>query len=357
MKILIIEDEEPIRQTLQDLLELNGHTVMAAACGEEGLQLAEREPGLILCDINMPGINGYQVLSALQQNPRTHAIPFIFLTALVDRAAQRRGMELGANDFITKPFSERDILAAIDASVRRQQSLRQRIEALLFERRIEAGADWSHELMTPLNGVLGGLQLIEAEADTIKPGELKDLLGLIRAGAARQQALSNKLVRYFELERLRAALPGKRANCDAPESISAGANSGAQQENRVGDVTVRCEAAKLPVAEAHLISAVVELVSNACRFSKPGQPVTVSGTQRDGRYRITVTDEGVGMTAEQCATAGPFRQFDRSRYNQQGLGLGIAIARATAELGGGSLRLEPGPGGRGLQAVLDLPCA
>jgi len=120
MKILIIEDEEDIRQTLQDLLEIHGHTLLAAAEGREGLKLAEERPDLILCDINMPGMNGYEVVAAIQQLPHCRDIPFIFLTAMADRAAQRRGMELGADDYLTKPCSERELLEAIAARVRRQ---------------------------------------------------------------------------------------------------------------------------------------------------------------------------------------------------------------------------------------------
>jgi two-component system sensor histidine kinase/response regulator len=83
-------------------------------------------------------------------------------------------MALGADDYITKPFTERAMVEAISAQVRRQQPLRERLQQLLAERSMVIGANWSHELMTPLNGVLGGLEMIEEEADNIQPGELKE---------------------------------------------------------------------------------------------------------------------------------------------------------------------------------------
>ena len=356
MKILVIEDELAVRQTLEDLLELNGHTVLAAADGIEGVKLAERRPDLILCDVRMPGMDGYEVIAAIQKLPQCRDIPFIFLTARAGRDDQRRGMALGADDYITKPFTERDIVEAIAARFRRQQPLRERIEQLLDERRREASAEWSHALMTPLNGVLGGLQLIELEAETIEPGELKELLGLIRASAERQQALSRKLVVYHELERIKTAPPAL-ASCDGPAAVAAGAVHAAEEGKRSSDLTVRCEPGSVPIAAAFLTAGVAELTENAFQFSKPGEPVTVTGTCRGGRYRIEIADQGPGMTAEQCARATGFTQFEQTRHNQQGLGLGLAIARAAAEIAGGQLLLEaPGPGQRGLRACLDLPC-
>jgi DNA-binding response OmpR family regulator/anti-sigma regulatory factor (Ser/Thr protein kinase) len=358
MKILIIEDESAIRETLKDILELNGYTILAAADGPAGVTLAAHGPDIIFCDIGLPGMDGFQVLTAIRALPSGRDVPFVFLTARSDRSDQRRGMGLGADDYITKPFTEREILDAIQARVHRQQPLRDRLAQLLDERRSELGAQWSHELMTPLNGVLGGLELIEAEVESIDPSELKELLGLIRAGAERQHALSRKLVLYFELERLRGSPPAKTPRGCARDGIATGAQRAAQAEKRLADISVRAEPAFVRLNEAHLAAAVEELVANALRFSKAGQPVTVVGTAREGRYLVEVTDCGPGMTADQRAQVAAFRQFDRPKFNQQGLGLGLAIARSAAELAGGRLQLEPVHSDQsGLRATLDLVCS
>lgn len=122
MNILIIEDEPAIRETLQLCLELNGHTVIAAEDGPAGVRLAAQRPDLILCDVGLPGLDGYGVIAAIQQLPACRDIPFIFLTARAGRDDLRRGMSLGADDYITKPFTQRDILDAIAARLRRQQT-------------------------------------------------------------------------------------------------------------------------------------------------------------------------------------------------------------------------------------------
>lgn len=357
MKILIVEDEPLIRETLQEMLQLNGHTVLAAADGPEGIRLTQEAPDLVFCDIGLPGKDGYEVLAAIRATPLGREIPFVFLTARADRSDQRRGMALGADDYITKPFSEKDILDAIQARLSRQQPLRERINELVSRHRSEAGAEWSHELMTPLNGVLGGLELIEAEAETITPTELRDLLALIRAGAERQHALARKLVLYYELERLRFRPPAKPFSAQIPAAVVEAAERIARVEKRAGDLNVRCDPGSAPLAPAHLGAAVAELVENAFRFSLPGQTVSVSGFRRDRHYLIAVTDHGPGLSAEQRTMIAPFVQFDRARHNQQGLGLGLAIARTAAELTGGQLQLEPAQADQsGLKATLDLIC-
>ncbi|MEN9663626.1 MAG: hypothetical protein RL324_2575 [Verrucomicrobiota bacterium] len=356
MKILIIEDDEAIRDTLRDLLEINGHIVIDATDGLSGVERAKELPELILCDIGLPGLDGYQVLSALQQLPACRAIPFIFLTARSDRQDQRQGMALGADDYITKPFSQKEILDAIEARVRRHRPLRERLEELLRQQKTEVGANWSHELLTPLTGLMGGLELIEADADQITPSELKELLALIRAGAERQEALARKLILHFELERLKAVPPVKPSSCPT-RAVESAAQRQAGIDRRTDDLTVMIEPAYVPLLEPHLAAVVAELVGNAFRFSASGQPVTVSGRRQDGRYRIEITDQGTGMTAAECAAIGPYIQFGRAQREQQGLGLGLAIAQAAAHLAGGKFHVEPGPGGRGVRAVFDVPLA
>lgn len=356
MTILIIEDEPALRDTLRLLLEFNGHTVLAAADGREGIALASQAPDMVFSDVGLPDMEGYEVLTAIRQLPPCSGIPFIFLTARIDRDDQRRGMALGADDYITKPFNSKDIIEAINARIRRQHPLHDRVEQLVAERRRAASAEWSHELMTPLNGMLGGLALIEAEADTIKPGELKGLLAMVRAAAERQFALSRKLVLYFELEGLKASGPIPSFSCLAADSITTAAERAAEAAHREKNLSVRCDSGNLALLDSHLIGAVEEVVGNAFKFSHEGQSVTVTGTRLGPRYEITITDQGHGMTAEQMANIAPFRQFDRELRNQQGLGLGLTIARSVAELAAGRLTLSAHrDGAPGLRATFDLP--
>ncbi|MCX7592578.1 MAG: EAL domain-containing response regulator, partial [Fischerella sp.] len=125
-KILVIEDEKSVRENLVELLEAEDFETIGAANGQIGLHLALTEvPDLILCDLMMPELDGYGVLTALRQEPLTATIPFIFLTAKATKSDFRQGMDLGADDYITKPFTRAELLSAIDSRLQKQSTLRQ----------------------------------------------------------------------------------------------------------------------------------------------------------------------------------------------------------------------------------------
>jgi DNA-binding response OmpR family regulator len=125
-KILVIEDDRPVRTNIVELLQLEGFTVLSAANGQVGLQLAqEQNPDLIICDVMMPKFDGFEVLKVLNQNAATATIPLIFLTARAERTDFRQGMELGAYDYLTKPFSRAELVGAVNAQLKRKQMLTQ----------------------------------------------------------------------------------------------------------------------------------------------------------------------------------------------------------------------------------------
>ncbi len=129
-KILVIEDEDDVRENIEEVLELSDYQVITAAHGEQGVKLAQsQQPDLILCDIMMPKLDGYGVVKELRHNPETERIPVIFLTAKVDRSDQRLGMDLGADDYLTKPFSTKDILSAVESRLQRQKVYQSQVKA------------------------------------------------------------------------------------------------------------------------------------------------------------------------------------------------------------------------------------
>ncbi len=115
-KILVIEDETQVRENLKEILELNGYTVLTAEGGLQALPLIkEHFPDLILCDVMMPGLSGHEVLNQVRSEQDTAAIPFIFLTAKADHRDLRQGMNLGADDYLTKPFEAKDLLDSVQS--------------------------------------------------------------------------------------------------------------------------------------------------------------------------------------------------------------------------------------------------
>ncbi|SDS71367.1 cAMP-binding domain of CRP or a regulatory subunit of cAMP-dependent protein kinases [Mucilaginibacter mallensis] len=121
-KVLIIEDNDDIRENVIEILELAGYTVTSASNGKVGVELAFKEiPDIILCDIMMPEMDGYGVLYMLSKRPETIAIPFIFLTAKAEHFDRRKGMEMGADDYLTKPFDDMELLNAIESRLRKKE--------------------------------------------------------------------------------------------------------------------------------------------------------------------------------------------------------------------------------------------
>lgn len=150
-KILLIEDNPNVRETTADILELADYEVITAENGKQGIEKANmHKPNLIVCDIMMPGLDGYGVLHILSKKPETASIPFIFLTAKAEKADVRRGMNLGADDYLTKPFEEMELLNAVESRLHKNEILRKE-----FSKDID------------------GLNEFYSEASTFK--ELKDL--------------------------------------------------------------------------------------------------------------------------------------------------------------------------------------
>ncbi|MFN8397757.1 MAG: response regulator, partial [Bacteroidia bacterium] len=124
-KILLIEDNLEMRENTAEILQFAGYNVVSATNGREGIQRAREEtPDLILCDIMMPEMDGYGVLFLLNKDPKTAGIPFIFLTAKADKSEIRKGMNLGADDYLTKPYEEMELLDAIESRFRRSEIVR-----------------------------------------------------------------------------------------------------------------------------------------------------------------------------------------------------------------------------------------
>jgi CRP-like cAMP-binding protein/CheY-like chemotaxis protein len=141
-KILLIEDNNELRENTAEILEMADYCVLTARNGREGVAAAQKEkPDVIVCDIHMPLLDGYGVLHMLSKNPETAAIPFIFLTAKTERSDFRKGMEMGADDYLTKPFDDVELLNAIEARLKKNAVLSKE-----FSKSIDGLNDFIHEV-------------------------------------------------------------------------------------------------------------------------------------------------------------------------------------------------------------------
>jgi two-component system, sensor histidine kinase and response regulator len=361
-KILVIDDEEWLREMIQLALRQRGYEVIEAHNGHEGIEKARTElPDLILCDVNMGKVDGYLTLAALRTEAPTAAIPFILMTGLADNAGMRHGMELGADDYLPKPFTTDVLYAAVEARLKKSQTVRDEAERKLAHLRDNISLMMPHEMRTPLNGIISNAELLSTSAETLKPVDVAEMGQEILKSSQRLERLIENFLIYAQLE-LIAADP-KNVNAlrigrlDQPAAlISKVAGAQAAHASRSNDLVVEAVDMAVPMSGEYFSRVVDELVQNALKFSEAGSSVRVTLSEAFNGIELSVTDHGRGFSTEQIRRIGAYIQFDRKMQDQQGLGLGLTIAKRLAELHGGSLLID-GRKGSGTTVTVKLPKA
>jgi two-component system sensor histidine kinase/response regulator len=348
-KILVIEDEESIRENILDLLEAENFEGIGAINGKVGIKLAsEQIPDLILCDMMMPEVDGHGVLKALRSEPLTATIPFIFLTAKADKSDIRTGMEMGADDYITKPCTPQELLKAIAIRLEKQKTISRQSQKTLDELRTNISMSLPHELRTPLNAIMGFSELILSEYQVLKESDILEMIGQIQTSGHRLYRLIQNFLLYAELEiaatnpELLKEMRNSEFSC-VKSLLTQKARQQAKHANRTDDLQLNLHDSSVAIDSVRLAKIVEELLDNAFKFSLEGTPVFLSTLVENQTFILSVKDQGRGMTADQIAQLEAYRQFDRKIYQQAGLGLGLAIVQRLAELHGGKFKIESLP--------------
>ncbi|MEM9540861.1 MAG: response regulator [Cyanobacteria bacterium P01_E01_bin.42] len=347
--ILVIDDQKAIRAKIVAILRLGQYEILNAENGEIGIELAlQKHPDLILCDVMMPGLNGYEVLDCLRADPKTATIPFIFMTALTDKESNRKGMELGADDYLAKPFTTEELLGAIKTRLKKQEVFARLTRQELDELRENIRSALPHELRTPLNSILGFSDLLLCDLENLEQSDIREMLEQIYQSGQRLYRTIQNFLLYAELElafsdREHSHLQQDRGIFLVEGTIADRAKVHAHKLGRLPDLELKLQDGLIAISSELLAKLVEELIDNAIKFSAPGTPITVSGFVKGDRYIFSVRDNGRGMTPEQIEKIGAYLQFERKIYEQQGSGLGLAIARRIARLYDGQLSLESVP--------------
>ena len=345
-RILVIDDEEWLREMVHIALTEKGFDVLEAENGAVGIEKARQElPDLILCDVNMEKVDGYLTLSSLRNEPATAAIPFILMTGLADNAGLRHGMELGADDYLPKPFTIDELFAAVETRLKKAQSLRLEAEKTLADLRDNISLMLPHELRTPLNGILAYGEILAAEAGTVPAEELAEMGQVIHDSGKRLERLIENFLIYAQIELLGADEQKVRALRQKPTQspaklIEERALGQAYAAKRAGDLALDLADQPMPMSEDYLAKIVDELVQNAFKFSDPDGRVNVTLAGLPNGVKLSVTDHGRGFSTEHIRKVGAYMQFDRKMQEQQGLGLGLVIAKRLTELHGGTLSIQ-----------------
>jgi signal transduction histidine kinase len=357
----VIDDEEWLREMIQLALRQKGFEVVEAENGEKGIEIARKElPDLILCDVNMDKVDGYHTLSSLRSEPATASIPFILMTGLADHAGMRHGMELGADDYLPKPFTIEALYAAVDVRLKKLTAVRQEAERKLADLRENISMMLPHELRTPLNGILAYGEILTSDAATLQPQEIAEMGQVIYQSGKRLEHLVENFLIFAQLELLGSdpqKLQALRKQTPSPAGlVEQQARSQAQQANRPDDLHLDLQDVPVCMSEEYLGKVVGELVQNALKFSQPRTSVNVELSASGEHVVLAVADHGRGLSTEHIAKIGAYMQFDRKMHEQQGLGLGLTICKRLVELHGGTLSIQS-EAGQGTTVSVKLPRA
>ena len=360
-QILIVEDDIAMSGGIRDILEMNGYRVELAENGLEGLRiLQDFLPDLIISDIMMPEMDGFEFLEKVRQTPRWAAVPFVFLTAKGQRPDIRAGKQLGADDYLVKSVDMDDLLVVVRAKLDRALTIRQQNRREMDDLKRTLLNMLSHEFRTPLTYITGYVDLIQ-EGEW-SPEDLEKFLSRIKSGSSRLNRLVEDflLLVRFETDDARQAYQidhGLYSNWASMLTRVFERLAEAAQHRQVAlHYEVQPGLPSIEAHEAYLENALTRLVDNAIKFSKPtGGEVWVKVYAADGQVRCAVIDEGIGIPAAEVGRVfDRFHQVNRQRIEQQGSGIGLALVKSIIDLHGGTVTCSSAEGA-GSEFVMALP--
>jgi two-component system sensor histidine kinase/response regulator len=345
-KILIIDDDELVCEMIASSLRLEGFETLCALDGTQGVEAARTHlPDLIVCDIVMPKLDGYETLKAVRDDPATAMIPFIFLTGQSAKSDVRQGMVLGADDFLTKPVMIGDLVAAIQARLQKHALAKQETERKLDELRVNLSLTLPHEIRTPLSGIIGFAEVLRDDVKSLGAEEISEMAKIILKSATRLGHMVENFLTFAQLEMLAATsapntFVGRDTTVMFDLHIEEIVEKKGKEYERSGDLRLNLGGAEAAIPTQSGKRIVEELADNAFKFSSKGQAIEIATKSVDGMWVMTIRDGGVGMDSRDIDQIGAYRQFQRKSREQQGSGLGLAIAMKMSQLYGGSLTID-----------------
>jgi len=370
--ILVVDDNPTNLEVLSDCLTEFGYTVLLKKDGEKALALLERRiPDIILLDILMPGIDGFETCKRLKALDSAKDIPVIFMTALSDTSDKIKGFKLGAVDYITKPFHQEEVLARVRAHItiqnlkkslqtknRELQKSLKRERKMAEDLRLSLSISLPHELRTPLNSILGFSSFLKDPADLPEPDKIAEYGDAIHRGGLRLSRLIENSLLYANLKLLKYTSRDRISDkddvfVDAQPFITSVALLKAKDAQRQDDLQLSLTDANIRVSPQNINKIIIELLDNAFKFSNPGTLVHINSIVNGNLFILNITDQGRGMTEEQIANMGAYMQFNREFHEQQGAGLGLIVVNLLTQLEGGILSIDSKPGGTTISIVFN----
>ena len=345
--ILIVDDVPENRILLDAFLAPEGFTLVQAASGEEALEKARRQPpDLVLLDVLMPGLDGFTVCRRLREQPQARFTPVIMITALNEIEDRIRGLEAGADDFVSKPFNDDLLLAKIRSLLRLKQ---QRDD--LDELRADFTNMIIHDLRAPVHSVLGLAELLREELPAgSNPTRLLSLL----EGSTRK--IDQLISQFLDLSKLEAGRLKLKLEAVDLVRMAAGLIGQFEPVGRRKNLRFELRSASpshVVLADPGRIDQVLSnLLQNAVKFSPRDGLIRISLEPSGNGLVCHVDDDGPGFPGVEANAL--FEKFFQRDARAGGAGLGLYVCRAIVEAHGGAIRAENRPGG-GARFTFQIP--
>lgn len=346
-RILIIEDEEDIQANIKDLLEIHDYEVITANDGKSGIEkVINYTPDLIICDINMPVMNGLDLIKELRQYPELYTIPFLFLTANASRESVRQGMGLGADDYITKPYKSAELVEAVRIRLEKSRKIKEIFLSKLNELKKNISFSIPHELRTPINAIMGFSKLLLGNVEDFEIKDMENIISHIHNSGARLLRLIENYSYFNNLSSgsITSFHVSNPPSLNPSEIIKTASKEVYENNPHNSKIDFElCDDLPIGISEAYFKKIVYEIIDNAIKFSYENKPIKLVSVVSSGFYILKTVNYGIGMNNDDIKNIDSFIQFDREKFEQQGMGLGLSIVKKLLELCGGKIQIESIP--------------
>lgn len=363
-KILIVDDVPENIQILVHLLSEKGLKVNYAESGVKALKAIKNNlPDLILLDVSMPGMDGFEVCEKLKEDPLTSDIPIIFLTAKVDQQDIIHGLDKGAVDYVTKPFNSQELLKRIythlELKYNRDLIARQNKElARLNQVKDQLFSVISHDMKNLFNNILFGTESLEKEIEFFQKEETAQMAGMINDSARRAFGLLQNLLDWSRTQMQDSALKPTVAEMLILANQAKSLFRPNAQRKEIQVHVHQTGNSFQAFADVEMVNAVLRnLLSNAIKYSYPGGDIDIYVQENKNNIEVRIKDTGVGMSAQQEKNLRKSNRLSASTpgtQDERGSGLGMVLVRDFLEKNKGTFDFETQPG-KGSTFIFTLP--
>lgn len=343
--ILIIDDEKGLCAVLEDFFSGEGFRVLLAYDGDQGVRIARAQhPDIILSDIRMPGISGHEALVEFRKIPGLTATPIILFTANADLDDMRRGMDEGADDYLSKPVELSSILSTVNKHLARSEARREIARAELISQRANTGAMLPTDLVDPLHEIIGCASVIQSDANVMSQSEIIEFTRNIIHGA---ETLNQRFENFLLFSRIQEGnlVIGAPRMTDISALVTITAQQIAGRHRRANTLRLEVESSAGAVCVELLSKALAEIIDNACRYSLASEPIDVKLQAIEDAFEISVEDFGMGVGGD---------QIERMESESITRGCGMLLSKKLTEAMGGTWDLVNRPK-HGTKITLKFP--